>query len=50
VKAALDWAGYKLILACLHPDNSASEQKRNKAFVLFQGLQKAIEKEPHGFQ
>jgi hypothetical protein len=37
-KAALDKAGYKLILACLHPDNSASEQKRNKAFVLFQGL------------
>lgn len=31
-------ANYKTILACLHPDNSASTTKRNEAFRLFSEL------------
>ena len=38
-KGIMTKAQYKLILACLHPDNSASVEKRAEAFDLFNRLE-----------
>jgi hypothetical protein len=41
-KGVIDLDQYNLIRACLHPDNSASESKRNQAFTIWTELRRKV--------
>jgi hypothetical protein len=41
-KGVMDRATYKKILACLHPDNSMSKERRAEAFNFFSLIEKRL--------